>query len=1079
MSEVKTITQFYKAILKQDEDVQELFELQNQYHHLFQFDPITFENLPSTLDAVIDKNIEYHKNISKKQPIHDYLYRIFLFAEPAFKHIFSVLKNNILREHTMLPISKVREIDGKSISWLNKRPGRTIKQKIGGAGKIFAPHRIISIDTAENRLLKAAAYKLNRLLSAQQKASGVYSVKIKFIQRWLQSEDAGFIGEWNNIPPNNVLLSDKNYKKIWKTWIELQRIDSLITEYLEHIEEIKKTIHNINLLTLQYQKVNSHIIQRPVLGDKKVNLTTPFKDYQYIVPYPALPYKKINLKNYADSFQKNYEPKIEPIKGAFCVIDLTSIKPNFSFCQDEIRQLPFILLQQIWKYHEKKSDKITNQFVDCGNAQAILLNSEDKNIKIDTFSFHDSLNQDVNTDSFKINDITGVLIKKLSSYLLCSKLIYFLPESLDDFSSQIIRANINLYFFNAEQLPRSIAKIMLHFNGSDENTIDTEKYYIVREETDSEVIYTPIKAIKDKSSDFELKKLIKNHNGVIWERHPSIIERKKTQNKKQDENQFIDTVPLSDREFLPKIKKNSNDIEFLKIVLNTDNNEKKSYIPPKSLEKYPHDIIIELNKNDVIQGGVLFTQNKQILENEKIDIPLWKDHLPPLKLKTFEKEIQLVNDYTSIIPKRGHAVIIDVEEKFTLPKNSPFIEFELERGAGQQQNKFFSYIKNQYFPLQEDIDCDLHLTYTYGDNKPYKLSFIPRNNIQKQKYEAFIVEWTTETHIDINSLPIPNYPPIYKWDDFFEYPESEKEKNDDIIKWWSDQFDLIKRLADNSLNRRCNLKIKRNRLRFCTFTICNNGMSILNNREIDNNFKHEFKNTIRYAEIIIKKFRNKYLQDEMRLFLSALHKDTPESNIQFLIESCKNNFNEYYRNIAFALGDLSQQWHKNLFNFILTNYLNEDREEIDYVLRLLSISIWRHKDFVFKFISKQLIVILKIITIITNRLKKNKKYIEEIVFEDPEHDKQFYLNLSFFIELLIGLLRLREKEEYREALSPYSAHIKELYTVLKSLKGFDIKTRMKFKSDDKSEITALEYLMERLIGTIKNSSIKIAGVSAG
>ena len=221
------------------------------------------------------------------------------------------------------------------------------------------------------------------------------------------------------------------------------------------------------------------------------------------------------------------------------------------------------------------------------------------------------------------------------------------------------------------------------------------------------------------------------------------------------------------------------------------------------------------------------------------------------------------------------------------------------------------------------------------------------------------------------------------------------------------------------------------------------------------------------------------LKDEMRLFLSVLHKDMPESNIQFLMESCKYNFNEYYRRIAFALGDLSQEWQENLFNFILTNYLTEDREEIDYVLRLLSVSIWRHKDFVFKFTSKQLIVILKIITIITNRLKKNKKYIEESVFEDPEHDKQFYLNLSFFIELLIGLLRLREKKEYREVLSPYSAHIKELYTVLKSLKGFDIKTRMKFKSDDKSEITALEYLMERLIGNIKNSSIKIAGVSAG
>lgn len=1072
MSEVKTITQFYKAILKQDEDAQKLFELQNQYHHLFQFDPITFENLPSTLDAVIDKNIEYHKNISKKQPIHDYLYRIFLFAEPAFKHIFSVLKNKILREHTMLPISKVREIDAKSISWLNKKPGRTVKQKIGGAGKIFAPHRIISIDTAENRLLKATASKLSKLLSAQQKATGIYSVKTKFIKRWLQSEDAECIGDWNNIPPNNVLLSDKNYKKIWKAWIELQRIDSRIKEYIEHIDEIKQTMYNVDILTSRYQKEESHIIQRPVLGDKNFNLTMPFKDHRYIAKDSILKHKKVNLENYADNLKKNYILKeVQPIKTPFCTIDLTSIKPNFSFCKDEIRQLPFILLQQIWKYSEKKSNKTITQFVDCGNAQAIILNSEDKNVKIDTFSFHDSLNQDVNKYSFNVNEITSILIKKLSSYLMCSKLIYFLPESLDDFSSQIIRTNINLYFFNAEQLPRSISKIMLHFNGCDENTIDTEKYYVVKEETDSEIIYTPIKAIKDKSSSLELKKLIKNHNGIIWERHPSIIERKKYQNKVQDENQFIDTIPLSDREFLPKIKKNSNDIEFYNMVLNTDKHEKKSDNISKALEKYPHEII-ELDKNDVIRGGMLFAQNKQILENEKKDIPLWKDHLPPLKLKTFETEIQLVKDNTSIIPKRGHAVIIDVEQKFTLSKNSPFIEFELERSTGQQHDKFFAYIKNKYFPLQEDIDCNLHLTYTYGDNKPYKLSFIPRNNIQKQQYEAFIVEWTPQTHIDINGLSIPNYPPIYEWKDFFDYPEADKPEHSDIISWWIGQFDLIEKLKTNPSRNIPNFKKS---LRFPTFIICNNAMSIIDNMEIKEDFKLKFKQARENAEFIIQNFDDSDLKEEMRLFLSVLHKDMPESNIQFLMESCKYNFNEYYRRIAFALGDLSQEWQENLFNFTLKNYLTEDSEEIDYVLRLLSIAIWRHKEFIFRLNNEQLIIILKIITL---RLVKNKKIIEkDSVSERIKHDKG--LNFSFFIELLIGLLRLREKEEYREALFPYSSHIKELYTVLKSLKNFDIKTRMKFKSDDKSEIQALEYLMERLIGNIKNSSIKITGVSAG
>ncbi len=1143
MTEIKTIKEFYKAINEKDERAIALISLQNQYNHLFNFDPISFKNLDSDLDTIIDRNILFHQRNSNSDntEIQDHLYRIFLFVEPALKHIFNVMHQRILREHSMLHVGKVREIDGKSISWLNKRPGRTVKEKVSVTGRILAPRRIISIDTAENRLLKAFVYKLDRLLIAQQKATNTYAQKTKFIHRWLQSEDAEYIGKWNNTPPNNALLSDKNYKRIWKGWIELQHIDRIIKHDFENIEEIKKTIEYVDFITHRYQSEKFKIIQRPLLGDKEFNFVTPFQDHNLNLDAGITKYKK----------EINQEVKNKSIKADLCAIDFDSIKPNISLVSDnkvedsKIQKLPFILLQQIWKWKDKKKKNEKTQYIDCSNSQGIILNDSENNFQIENFSIHDALN--VNNENNKkhiteITEITGILIKKLSSYLNCSKLIYFLPSTLDDFSSETIRTNINLYFFNADQLPKSIAQVIFEFDQISATEIDDKKYYIVKEETVRKLIYTPIKAIKDKKNIIALKQTLEGHNGVIWERHPSIIIDKENskENNIQHEStvlkDFLKSIPDADHKFLPGIKENSSDMFIHKIE--SKNNIKKInkdfLVLPKELKKYPFEKIIEINKNDIIKGGVLFGQYQRKLEESRCDVPLWKDHLPPLKLKIFDSEIQLVANKTSIFPKRGLARLIKIDTHFTLPQKSPFIEFELERGDGTHEDKFFAYIKNQHFPLKEDISCKLKLTYTYGDSSPYKLTFIPNNPQQEKKYGVFNVEWTKESHIDLSSLPKPNYPPVYKWEDFFDYPDADKPENKNVAKWLFTEFRKINMIATygwkryqisgisrdgktkfvdnppiiifkhstatrNRINRGNYIKCflgaitKRgdkyiafdavlenenlqkcflsNSIRFPEFTVFNNAFDILTD-VVHPDDRKVFEKTVNNAEGIIKDPQiPEIMKYEMRLFLSVLHKNTPESNQYFLQDACENNFIEYYRCIAFSLGDLSRGWQKDLLNYVKNMYLfGDDPQHIDYSLRLLSIAVWRHENFIFSinFTDEEL---EELISILINRLKVN------ILSIYTETEKEARLHLSFFTELLIAILRLRKEKMYLKKLDPYSIQIKKLYKVLMELSKYKIETRMKFESKDGKKVDTMEYLMERLVGNIKNSSIKIIGVS--
>ena len=229
---IDSIELLYKSLNDGDEVKSKallMLMLRSWLTEVSRFDPVSGQALHiGIVDfmAIIAKSINYN---TLENEIKDRIYRIASHTRESVVAIIEQTRDKILREHAMLPVYAAREVDSNSIQWLSRQPGRTLREKLSGRPYIKAVRRRTSIDTAENRLLKAFLLRLERILIERQDALGLTNEEtceelLVIIQRWIRSENTAEIGAWGNLPPNNTLLQDKRYRKVWDGWLWMQRV---------------------------------------------------------------------------------------------------------------------------------------------------------------------------------------------------------------------------------------------------------------------------------------------------------------------------------------------------------------------------------------------------------------------------------------------------------------------------------------------------------------------------------------------------------------------------------------------------------------------------------------------------------------------------------------------------------------------------------------------------------------------------------------------------------------------------------------------------------------------------------------
>lgn len=803
MEKKVSIDNIYSLIRKGDKISSTLIDclfIQNWFNSIFDFDPITNKPLPSTNDYLFSRinNIETSNSTFWW---NDRVENIVRFTERAVFNLFDMLHSKILSEHIITHSNRVRETDSTSIRWLSKKPGRTVRQKIADSGKLMGVFHLASIDTTENRLLKAFLIRMDNILYEKELLAKdlMFSIPedtdnfIIQIHRWLKSEDASYIGVWNNSSPNNTLLNDKNYRKIWNAWCSLQQINDFLEEDISNIEHLKCTYFFWNRIAELSVQQNYSLLQAPVFrSENSLEINSHFSNiagwfvqngHRETVFFELKQESKCIsiIKNGYASLEKI--PKISYIhekkengtkvySADCCAFDLTTIKPYFATSNKKNGILDSKLIYQTWQNKESENKKID---VDCSISKMISIKHASKTITI-----HDYFRDDFSISDFNPASAASVFADVIKGQLKANSYLYLLPDELDDFSKMQIalRHQLNIKFSSISPLPRSIAKIFQIYE-KEGREILRKKYFIVDKFDDYWII---TKVIPQESN--LLKNKYPDSNGIVFEHFPSTVIYKDEVDRNKlftlkDSEQLNENLTIDEE---PVIYSN-NSINL------SEMNKKLADFKKKQREDFEY---ISVTPNDNLTLGAISYFN---IQKETPDVVLWREHLPPLRLETSGQKLILVDETTEgISPKKGEEKDIPVKARFEMPAGKDFYEFSLYKGEKRDKSKYYAYLANENFPISKNITCRLKLTFTYGDEQPYKLKFVPDDKTTKASFNYVLVKWETESHQDHRKLPFPDFCKEYTWEDMRHYAGRKSNRGDTsnfIDEWLPSEFDKI------------------------------------------------------------------------------------------------------------------------------------------------------------------------------------------------------------------------------------------------------------------------------------------------
>ncbi len=1175
-----------------------MLELRSWLNDVLESDPASGLAMPTDMCTLLSAVQTRTENDRRK----DRLWKIATLSGEASRRLLSNLRNRILREHRLQPIYAIRQVDGHAMQWLSRKPGRTVREKLSERPYLLGVARRSSFDTAENRLLKAFIRKLDELLLGRQKLfcadekEEILSLQEE-LHRWLCSDDAEEIGSWGNIPPNNVLLEDRQYRKVWDGWLHLQRIDEDIADDFERREGDSAVVLFWELLTQISSSYGVRLIQQPIVPDVDAPFTL---DLAQVIVKGVRPTEKRWLLGKVSSLsQQNSTGFLKASDGKSYFFDRNSfskgvtfaelsIDSEWAFCIGsnakgecainirrrteeepglvfEARQSDSCIDLQIndkrihlqikgdtivlngqepspWKFHmaslrnsvacvlkkylgppelrkETEASKTSDtpvvidlcspcpeavcegtapfrlpfmllcqqwgqgELIDCGSAKALALGDGIKTISMRSLFLN---------LSEELRDLTSpasfLFAKKLHSQFKGKSVIYIVPDWANDFELENLRKGINFSFAQALPLPRSIATIFAwqaspNFKHSGIHSGDT---VLVADAFEDGLCLTPVRAVFDQ----KLADTLPETAGISWERHPSLVEygQKHELASELKSRGFIQAEAVASLFGFAGLAHSVGELSI-------HDGEGWSHItelPAMSfwLKKETVDIcrtgkgrlFLLVDKqirctppflddtwcmdSPPVEGGLVMLR----WQKKTPDVMLWKDHLPKLWIKVSrdgkEEIIHLVKE-ACIAPQRGKTQVIPVNEIFNLPKGHNFYKFPLCREEGRGDRRFSAELRSQAFPLEKDVRCRLRMSYTYGEDTPYELTFIPLDT-ELAPFKQLRVEWVEETEEKLwRNLPAPPFPPAESWDDLLHDPKEPLQKSLDRIKRVLSRIEgtlanryehekgimLFVKVPNHSENVCClnkqfreplpedlalgnpvylNVNEWKGRLlganitfhdkfpreiqnwyslRLSGLLLWKNGRS-LSDPDIPVAFRKEIQELTSCASRLLadQGFQKKTMFD----FFCSMHKDAPEAVIDILLEYAEKEkeFRQYHRNIAWAIGSGETAWQKQLLKKLL-GWMKEDSqpEIVSMSLLALSEALWRHEQLLYALevqdLSSIADAIPRILHVDLEKLKEGDKKSIGPTINDIDMRNIIGRWLSRHLELILALLRCR------------------------------------------------------------------------
>ena len=479
VGKIMTLEQLYKDYASRGAKQRKAAAVLNQIDWLtcnVEFDPISGVPTPMPLTKFIFRVAR--RNLSNEDFPHDRLWHLVDHCVEAVERLIRNLNENPARDHEVMHIRQVKELDAPSFVKLSTRPGRNIREKLSSNPYLQAVKRYMSVDLAENRLLKAFLHRLYELLELRYEM--MKAVKgdeaeahplMDEINGWLRSDVAEEISEWENTPPNNTLLSHKDYKKVWDAWRWMLTLDEDVNRDYSMDNELE-SIRRENLVrfwdefALAWKRAdNVRMAEVPLFFDYDKFEIKVWGDSD-VIPLVANGIRLIeigDLKSSAKIVYRGSSGQIRRPKEIYepACVDLTWLSPRYAI-DDKVRILPIRLIWQNWA--EKTEDA----------ALAKNANGVAKNVAFSLFGA-DAIWQHPDTTTIAFADLFAgadckapdelqwraahASAEELSRIFTNDTIVWLMPDGISEFDLKMIRGNLNAAFKNAQPLPRSIAAI--------------------------------------------------------------------------------------------------------------------------------------------------------------------------------------------------------------------------------------------------------------------------------------------------------------------------------------------------------------------------------------------------------------------------------------------------------------------------------------------------------------------------------------------------------------------------------------------------------------------------------------------
>lgn len=926
------------------------------FFRIADFDPKTGSALPQSLTGFLAKVTQPENDFL----VLDRLWRITEHSRASVERLFRSLNESPRREQALLPVHSVRELDANSFIKLSNRPGRTILEKLAGKPYMQAVRRFQSIDLPENRLLKVFLRHLAELLELRRDCLGHEDELLQKIQSWLRSDEAQAIGKWDNLPPNNTLLAHRDYRHVWDAWRWLQTIDEDITSDLSQLDAREKIMRLWQQCAQMWSEGKHLIVEMPLLFD--------YEKFE-ILPWTSKPplFKEVKQKMHRHVHQST---STEPI-----CIDLTVLHPRYaSGDRKGARSLADAFLWQRWQ----REDEAVG--IELFGSDAAWLHPDATTISATDLFFA----KDNTTELF--DHAARVFTIRLSEAFKNDTLIWLAPDFLNDFELEVIRRNLNARFLDAEPLPRSVAAV---FAQADPAKITGEGYSIVVVDSiGGKTTATKIVAKFDK----DLAKRLPITKGFYWERCPPVV------------------IPGGETEIPTGSGYDIATLDAKEQWRDATRPTRPPFIEAAHLKRVP-DIgnfafCINLTESPVM-GGI----HLHALQQQVVDIPLWRDQIPELSIKVMkdgrQQRFHLVSRGTTVKPSRGKPISIPVEEAFTLPDGKLHYSFPLYIGDNANDLGFSARLDSPAFPLKKKAECELNLTFEYGADDPYKLVFTPRD----KSFPPIRATWRRTEEIIITDAPAPEYPTPLTWAELRSFPDTKNGGTMDLIgKLSASSANFARWLEWNDEKAWNNItKSIKGWCRFLVIQIWRDGRSATEDSMLSETVQ-EFRHSL--ARVLTAEEKT---TSDIRFLECCMHKDAPNDCVDWIFEQISNGNIREKRAAGFSLGDVSEQWQKDLFSKLVANPTND-------ALRVFSYAIWREQQFVEKFGLADLLLIL-------NALKSMLGNIKQCPPRKDDWTARNWIRATTEpLELLLGLLRTRASSnpEIKMLLQPHQKITKEL-----------------------------------------------------